>query len=49
MTKEQMLEIEELAEALQIYILEKMKDKNIKIVIDSQRIEVVELIGALEK
>lgn len=49
MTKEQILEIEELAEALQIYILEKMKDNNIKIVIDSHRIEVIELIGVLEK
>ena len=41
-------EIEELVEPLQIYIIDKMKDKNIKIVIDAGSIEVVKIIGSLE-
>ena len=48
LTKKQIEEIEELVEPLQIYIIDKMKDKNIKIVIDAGSIEVVKIIGSLE-
>lgn len=48
LTQKEIEEIEELVEPLQIYIIDKMKDKNIKIVIDAGSIEVVKIIGALE-
>ena len=49
LTQKEIEEIEELTEPLQIYIIEKMKGKNIKIVIDAGTIEVLKAIGSLEK
>ena len=48
LTQKEIEEIEKLVEPLQIYIIDKMKDKNIKIVIDAGSIEVVKIIGSLE-
>ena len=49
LTQKEIEEIEKLVEPLQIYIIDKMKDKNIKIVIDAGTIEVAKIIGSLEK
>jgi hypothetical protein len=49
LTQKEIEEIENLVEPLQIYIIEKMKDQNIKIVIDAGTIEVLKTIGSLEK
>jgi len=48
LTQKEIEEIEELVEPLQIYIIDKIKDKNVKIIIDAGTIEVVKIIGALE-
>ena len=48
LTQKEIEEIEKLVEPLQIYIIDKMKDKNIKIVIVAGSIEVVKIIGSLE-
>ena len=48
LTQKEIEEIEKLVEPLQIYIIDKMKDKNIKIVINAGSIEVVKIIGSLE-
>ena len=48
LTQKEIEEIEKLVEPLQIYIIDKMKDKNVKIIIDAGGIEVVKIIGSLE-
>lgn len=49
LTEKEIEDIEKLIEPLQIYIIEKLKDNNVKIIIDTHSIEVVKRIGGLEK